>query len=221
MILCSCHFSCKTCDGPSHKNCTSCYLNSTLDDGMCYSCLDGQFMNPITRACDSCHPKCSSCNGPTFTDCTNCEPPYYLEGTRCLPCCPPELNQMSKRKYFSSSKIDCCHCLSSNGPCKSTFDRTRSVFDPKNEIFLSNRVDSEKILSIFVNNPLTLILTICFTSIFIFSIVFITLQSKSSRRNLKATNLHQYSKVSTKETTLLKNMELDEDTEEDCLYEKT
>lgn len=227
-----CHATCRTCNGPSHKNCLTCYYNSTLtEDGICYTCLERQYMNEKTQTCSACYPSCLSCDGPTLTDCTGCEFPNFLDyysqsGTRCVPCCTSDANNV-----LQNNQIDCCRCLSSNGPCASAATgRTRSVWPlhetltPKNLLTIKS---NEDFLHSLFTHPIGFIVTICFSTALVFVIVFGVLQLLSRKNWLRGENAHKYKKISSEVSARYdKNMEKialtsDDQDEEDCLFEKT
>ncbi|CAG2183093.1 unnamed protein product, partial [Oppiella nova] len=121
-----CDETCMSCSGPSHKDCASCFRNSTLtSDGLCLNCLSGQFLDAKTSKCESCHMSCSTCSGPTASDCLSCRTPYALDNSRCVSCCLLDLNDI---KGVTQELNDCCYCVSSGSVCLSSvaIDRTRS-----------------------------------------------------------------------------------------------
>ncbi|KAH7643737.1 furin-like protein [Dermatophagoides farinae] len=111
----SCHYSCETCNGPSHFECKSCFKNSTLVNGTCYLCLEGHFMNQMKK-CELCHSSCSTCSGPLASDCITCKSGLFMDNMRCVPCCQNMLNEFT----------ECCRCVNPDGPCAS-IDVPRSI----------------------------------------------------------------------------------------------
>lgn len=67
-----CHPDCKTCNGPSYNQCTSCFQKRpALTDGHCLpTCKKTQYFDTTTSKCKECGSKCSSCFGPE--NCLSC-----------------------------------------------------------------------------------------------------------------------------------------------------
>lgn len=200
--------------------------NSFLtDEGICYACLSGQYLNSQTLKCESCHSTCSSCSGPMATDCIACEAPNFLDNSRCIPCCSENFNDIEGLPQDFS---ECCHCLSLKGPCSSSIavDRTRSVSLDSDMLIDNKKSDN------FVNllqSPFFIIIIIIVSSILLFGIVFTALQIRASNSSdSRPKNLKEYRKVSAKYTSVnfdksaeQLSLTADDDEEEDSLFEKT
>ena len=117
-----CHDACKTCSGPSHRQCIECAIGFMSKNGICTKCPPGQFLNRAQEipVCSSCYHDCSECNGPNEDDCTHCDPPLNLMGSRCVPCCTNTSSPITTGR-------DCCHCMNDQGPCV-TLEHIRSVY---------------------------------------------------------------------------------------------
>ncbi|XP_049766242.1 furin-like protease 2 [Schistocerca cancellata] len=106
-----CHHYCRTCNGPGPLHCTSCPSRAELDvaAGLCVSCLDAQYYEPLTQRCLRCHATCRTCSGPGAGGCTSCASPLRLQPAtgRCVPCCARE------------PRADCCPCDNRTGECHS------------------------------------------------------------------------------------------------------
>ena len=112
--------------------------------------------------------------------------------------------------------------MSPSGPCSLPIavDRTRSV-SLETDIWSENRKGN--ILSQMFGNPFAIILTICFSAVILFAIIFSILQF-TNRSERRAHNLNEYQKVSTSSSIQFEKMShlmADEDEEEDSLFEKT
>ncbi|CAG2112325.1 unnamed protein product, partial [Medioppia subpectinata] len=216
-----CHNTCTSCMGPSHKDCKTCYHNSTLtSDGLCLSCLSDQYLDAKTSKCESCHISCSSCSGATENDCLSCRTPYALDNSRCVSCCPQYANDI---KGVPQELNDCCHCLSSGNICLSNvaIDKTRSV-SVDSDLSANKLFRNENKLDRLFQNPVSIIFTICISAVILFAIVFSILQfSNGSQRVHK---LNEYQKVSTSSAIRFEKMSelmADDYEEEDSLFEKT
>ncbi|XP_054159590.1 endoprotease bli-like [Oppia nitens] len=211
-----CHNTCNDCTGSAHNDCISCFANETLTEyGLCLSCLSGQFLNIKTSKCESCHVSCSACTGPTATDCVDCRTPYALDNSRCVPCCPVTVNDING---IAEDMDNCCHCLSDTGICSIVaIDRTRSV-SQESDSWLGKQMNGNNSHRLF-ENPITVVVVICLSALFVFVIVFSILQytTRSQRRDIK---MNEYQKVS---TSFEKMSEVigDDYEEEESLFEKT
>jgi len=79
-----CHFSCKTCFGPSSNDCSLCnyekgFSRSNENENECYltACPDGLFLqidlqNQVTT-CEKCDDSCKTCNQLGSSNCTQCK----------------------------------------------------------------------------------------------------------------------------------------------------
>lgn len=185
-------------------------------------------MNTDTKTCSSCYSTCTACNGSTATDCTKCSHPFYLDGTRCLPCCNSDINQInSDMNQMGHDLGDCCHCVSSEGPCSliTGINRQRSISKDSTPLFSSIRDQNNRVVRTFIQSPLSIIAVICICVVLLFGVVFTSLQLISKSR---PKNFHEYRKVSSDgypsrfdmnvEKLCLTAEDLDE---EDSLFEKT
>ena len=86
-VLC-CHSSCKTCSGPSDRQCLGCYYLDILYERRCVdTCPDGTYTNSndgtTRKSCDDCHSSCKTCTGPSDIECVSCGKRTYLRGSEC------------------------------------------------------------------------------------------------------------------------------------------
>lgn len=207
-----CHPSCRSCSGPSHKQCISCFNNTTLTDGLCISCLIGEFLNRDTFRCEPCHPNCESCAGPAADECSACKSGFALDKSRCLTCCSSNINDING---FAQDFDECCHCLAPNGLCSPPVNRPRSVS--------IEGVAAERRAGLLSVSPVSIILSICVSASVLFAIVFAVLQF-TTRSERRAHNLNEYQKVSTNSSIPFEKMSdlmADDYEEEDSLFEKT
>jgi len=84
-----CHFTCKTCIGPSDTQCVECnqlkglVKQNNLPVGRCLeiSCPSGYYpsINIIAEkaSCEKCHKSCKECTGPIKTMCTSCNIGFF------------------------------------------------------------------------------------------------------------------------------------------------
>lgn len=218
-----CHYSCQTCSGPSHRDCFNCNGNTTMRDGLCQPCQEGQFLNIATKVCESCHSSCAECTGPTSADCTNCDDPLFIDRSRCVPCC--------NAATVSQNSIDdkgldanCCKCYNSVGPCISQ-EHTRSIFSniPFNN--LDEPLIPETWGQLLVKKPNAVIAFICIAAVMIFVSVFAVLQITSRNNVHSRVNYKDYKKVSSSSRyeSNFERMSLTEadGEDEDSLFEKT
>ena len=67
-----CNNACKTCYGPTNKECLECDSENgytkVRDECKLITCQDGTYMSN-TAKCLPCHSSCSVCKGPNVTDC--------------------------------------------------------------------------------------------------------------------------------------------------------
>lgn len=87
----SCEETCKTCNGISNSDCTSCFVPKVLSNGACVtpvpSCNTTEGEVLINGECFKCDESCKTCQGVEETDCTECsEGRVFEEGVCVLPC---------------------------------------------------------------------------------------------------------------------------------------
>lgn len=232
----ACHYSCKTCTGPSHRECQDCNANTTKRDGFCQPCREGLFLNAATKTCESCHPSCAECTGATSDDCTMCgvapDAPLFLDGSRCVPCCksndaePISPNELTGGNLSESG--NCCKCYNHQGPCISQ-EHTRSIYGGTNNLVFneehSEGLPSESWAGLLLRRPNAVIASICIAAVLMFATVFMVLQVISGGTAGGRRNYRDYKKVSSGVSASYdKNFErvsLTADDDEDSLFEKT
>lgn len=213
IFACRCHYSCNTCDGPSHTNCKSCFKNATLSDGMCHFCIEGHFMNQENVKCELCHSSCSTCTGPLANDCLTCKKGLFMDNSHCVSCCSNENMQ--------SEFNECCQCVSLSGPCAS-IDKTRSVE------LISEQPIQKAPLGYFLHNIVTHFFTYVVLIAIIFTVTFFILNKRVKNRHLRVTNIdyHKLNLISPHKRNIHHRLldDLDEDSEgedELTLYAKS
>jgi len=165
-VCLECHQSCLDCKGPSHRQCTSCFNQSALKDGVCMSCPRGEYFSNDLNNCDACHPSCVNCTGFLETSCTACRAPLRLYQNRCIPCC----NLDSSPEEIADH--ECCECDSENSKCiLSEEDHGVKLINIMNS---ADRISpTEFIFSTLAKTSTTVIFVIFLSSFIILIIAFI------------------------------------------------
>ncbi|KAH0576203.1 Cysteine-rich protein [Spironucleus salmonicida] len=96
-VCITCTEGCLTCSG------------TTLEDTMCATCADGQFLDG--KKCSSCDSKCKICST-TATTCSVCENDNFLENNACKTC---TANQM--KPCVCTAAVNCTTCASDKTKC--------------------------------------------------------------------------------------------------------
>ena len=234
-----CHPTCKSCNGPSHKDCKECKSNTTkTSESFCAPCRPGMFLNKAgdIPICSTCHSSCVECNGPTADDCSVCEAPRFLDGSKCVPCCTtPEATTMTPDKRRDRGLIssdmplgggDCCKCYNSHGPCISQ-EHTRSIYGSPLDNFsleTENEGRGSSLVKSLLKMPVAVISAISIGVLILFLVLFLMFQtltsfgkrghSKYSRLGVSSTA--KYGRLSEKVS-----LNADDFDDEDCLFEKT
>ena len=116
-----CHETCLTCSGPSSTHCTSCKLNSSLNQNSECICDTKFFMS--SGICTACSTNCLTCSS---TSCLICDSTSLLISGNC----------QCKQGYFSKSLQDSCQKCHSK--CKNCFDiNENSCIDCKINSYLN------------------------------------------------------------------------------------
>ena len=120
-------YSCKTCDGGTKNNCTSCNAGTFLHPNSSGTCLNlcpmGFWGNNFTNTCETCFTNttgpyfsCATCTTIGSSNCTSCNSGYFLFpniGGSCLSSCPsgywPDntTNNCQSCSYSSASISSC------------------------------------------------------------------------------------------------------------------
>ncbi len=80
-----CHQSCKTCEGETSNDCTSCPDSQALNGRTCVSSCDkGYYISKLQRKCLPCEENCSECNSDACTVCK--DPIRYIPLENSLNC---------------------------------------------------------------------------------------------------------------------------------------
>jgi len=173
-------------------------------------------MNHNTLKYEGCDHSCSTCTGPLPTDCLTCRGALQVDSAHgCVPCCSSNGNNVE-----TEFAVDCCQCLTSNGPCSSK-DKVRSI---ENYDSYRHKVPSSGGLF----SGLGFVLFICFAVVF--AAGFVLLKGTNIRRTLSYskvtsnyTRRRQKENIERKLNYIYENDD-DDDDEDDCelmLYEKT
>uniref|UniRef100_A0A8C4R3X1 EGF-like domain-containing protein n=1 Tax=Eptatretus burgeri TaxID=7764 RepID=A0A8C4R3X1_EPTBU len=108
-----CHRTCKSCHGPTHRDCEDCQdWAFSLQESCLQSCPAGYFETGNPHRCEECDTSCRTCTGPGPSECTSCEEDsWLLEGEqRCDDACP-------KFGYFAADAQTCRRCHLSCRSC--------------------------------------------------------------------------------------------------------
>jgi hypothetical protein len=97
--LAACHPSCSKCNGPKKSDCTACYQNAVLNNGIC-ECKTGfyydeSFNNNLidnsndrnlkpSSICRLCHEFCKSCKSAGPTECLECQENFEMINNECI-----------------------------------------------------------------------------------------------------------------------------------------
>ncbi|XP_022108203.1 furin-like, partial [Acanthaster planci] len=111
-----CNPSCKTCDGLSSQDCTSCYENRFLyDDSTCDShCPYTTYTDRSDWRCKDCHSSCRSCSGPGARACETCDGDLFWSDNQCLSDCP-------SGTFGDEGEQQCLRCFPTCGTCDGPF----------------------------------------------------------------------------------------------------
>ncbi len=146
-----CDSSCKTCTGPSARQCVTCpsgvgvrvdgscgfcdmLVDGFLLNGTCsLTCPDGMWADGDTVACLPCSSNCSLCSGGSRL-CTACNPGSYLSLSTCYTTCP-------RGQYGINGSWTCSDCSEEvNNSSSSSSSSSSSVPSQHFPVALSFRV---------------------------------------------------------------------------------
>ena len=161
-----CTSSCKTCKGPSNRECLSCEQNHALYNFTCVKrCPPNTHLEDYNglMECGACYPSCATCTGKRANQCTSCRQDLYLEKTSCV-------KQCSLNFQLDEDTRTCTLC---NNDCPSYANLTdRSVNLPNNDHGPSTRKHQNHFILIAMATATTLLVAFALIN---------TLRAKSSR----------------------------------------
>ncbi|KAM4676671.1 protein disulfide isomerase CRELD2 isoform 2-T2 [Discoglossus pictus] len=117
-VCAGCHEACKTCNGPSNKECKDCKAGWIMEEESCVDidecageqspCREDQycFNTDGSFSCKACDVSCSGCTGEGPEKCKDCKSGYALEDEKCT-----DINECN-----SSEEV----CLQDNQECINT-----------------------------------------------------------------------------------------------------
>jgi len=117
----NCDSSCKTCNGITNYNCTSCFGSQLLEEGTCVeSCTTGYFSDGLGQ-CLQCDSSCLICNGPAPIQCLSCvDSTLYLENNICVQSCTQNLFERDDTMTCEFCNVDnCTECNIKWNQCES------------------------------------------------------------------------------------------------------
>ena len=119
----TCDVSCKTCNGITSFNCTSCVSSLILFQSSCVtSCPTGYFSN-ISGLCYPCDSSCLSCTGPLASNCLSCSNnTSYLENSVCVQVCNSNLFPRGDTHTCVGCSVENCLECEQWNICKTCFD---------------------------------------------------------------------------------------------------
>lgn len=109
----NCDPSCKSCVGPTARECLECHNNESLnvDTRTCNKACHRKFYaNDKTFICQSCHKSCATCSGPGDNQCLTCPDKLHFHNNTCLLQCPAGWYKTFDRKC-SPCSTRCKTCL--------------------------------------------------------------------------------------------------------------
>lgn len=170
-----CHHYCRECAGSGPLKCTSCPEGFMLDGGLCMACLTSQYYDGPSQSCRSCDESCRTCSGSGQFSCSSCLVPLKFDklNNRCVRCCPENTTPANE-----TLTPDCCPCNSITGEC------INSSPAGKRRIAEAVPYRSMNVQSSSASGAVGFLLAVCGAAATIFLIVFIALQSRSSRESL-------------------------------------
>lgn len=114
LICPSCHYSCRSCTGPSASQCIDCWTTGhrTIDINSCF--CDLKFYDAAGPVCVACHYSCLTCTGASNNNCLTCKATDFREVNSVLNTCPCMI------EYYNNNTDKCvlCHysCWTCSGP---------------------------------------------------------------------------------------------------------
>lgn len=120
-----CHESCAQCVGKGAQECTGCYFEFVLEDGVCVvdlanskHCSPGKYYNDEQQMCTPCSLNCGKCTDDIT--CLSCDPGYFLQNKRvgdievkiCVDECPKGFHGDAVSLSCESCPSYCTECVS-------------------------------------------------------------------------------------------------------------
>jgi len=127
----ACHSTCRSCNGNSEYNCTSCEGLYLYNSTCLVDCPPGYWQNSSNFTCQFCDPTCNECSGPASNECINCllGGDRWLYQNSCLLECPAGF-------YQENSTYECLPC---NEMCLTCYDSGSSnCLSCNSTLFLGN-----------------------------------------------------------------------------------
>lgn len=155
--LSSCHSSCSKCVGPLKTECSTCYQNSDLSNGVC-ECKIGFYFDELNKdnannqndlnlspssICRSCHAFCKSCSSDGPGGCLECKEEFEKKNNACV----SKFNYLGLSDLTELTSFSAQQLLDWNGDKSQTCD-SNAIMRPKGG-YLERKLNLEIYASYF------------------------------------------------------------------------